>query len=137
MPLPGGGLRDVGLTIADARRDHDTGLPSDTIPHLVAAYGSRYRDVIGLSETNPAWRTRVASDSGVIGAELVWAARHEMAITLCDALVRRTPVGALGYPGDAVAERAARLVGAERGWSDVRMKSEVDALKRFYEIRSA
>src|SRR5262249_44085915 len=35
VPLPGGGLRDVGLTIADARREHDTGLPSDTIPHLI------------------------------------------------------------------------------------------------------
>src|SRR5205807_8366634 len=86
VPLPGGGLRDVGLTIADARRDHDTGLPSETIPHLVAAYGSRYRDVLDLSERNPAWRMRVANDSPVIGAQLVWAVRHEMAITLSDAV---------------------------------------------------
>ena len=136
VPLPGGGLRDVGLTIADARRDHDAGLPSDTIPHLIAAYGSRYRDVLDLSERNPAWRMRVANDSPVIGAQLVWAVRHEMAITLSDAVVRRTPLGALGYPGDAAAERAARLVGEERGWSDGKIRSEIDALKRFYEIRS-
>src|SRR5215210_7550598 len=37
-PLPGGSVRDVGLAIADARREFDAGLPADTIPHLVAAY---------------------------------------------------------------------------------------------------
>src|SRR5205823_2656261 len=45
-PLPGGSIRDVGLAIADARREYDEGLPTDTIPHLIAAYGSRYRDVL-------------------------------------------------------------------------------------------
>jgi glycerol-3-phosphate dehydrogenase len=130
--LPGGGLRDVGLTIAEARRERDAGLPTDTIPHLVAAYGSRYRDVLDLADQRPEWRTRVADDSPVIGAELVWAVRKEMALTLCDAVVRRTPIGALGYPGDPAAERAARIVGAELGWSASRQRDEVDALRRFY-----
>jgi glycerol-3-phosphate dehydrogenase len=135
VPLPGGGLRDVGLTIADARREHDTGLPSDTIPHLVAAYGSRYRDILDLAETQASWRTRVAPDSPVIGAELVWAVRHEMAMTLCDAAIRRTPLGALGYPGDAAAERAAKLVRQERGWTEAQIGAELRAFKAFYEVR--
>ena len=131
-PLPGGGLRDVGLTIADARREHDQGLPTDTIPHLIAAYGSRYRDVLELSDGHPEWRTRVAEQSPVIGAELVWAVRKEMAVTLRDAVIRRTPIGALGYPGDAAAERAGRIVGAELGWSETRLREEIDALRTFY-----
>jgi glycerol-3-phosphate dehydrogenase len=135
VPLPGGGLRDVGLTIAEARREHDTGLPSDTIPHLVGAYGSRYRDIVDLADTQPAWRTRLAPDSPVIGAELVWAVRHEMAVTLCDAVVRRTPLGAVGYPGDAAAERAAKFVGEERGWTEARIAAELRALKAFYEVK--
>ena len=48
-PLPGGDIHDVGLAIADARREHDEGLPTDTIPHLIAAYGSRFRDVLDLA----------------------------------------------------------------------------------------
>jgi glycerol-3-phosphate dehydrogenase len=131
-PLPGGGLRDVGLTIADARREHDAGLPSDTIPHLVAAYGSRYRDVLDLSDGHPEWRTRVADDSPVIGAELVWAVRKEMAVTLRDAVLRRTPVGALGYPGDPAADRAARIVATELKWTEERIREEIDGLRRFY-----
>ena len=135
VPLPGGGIRDVGLAIADARREHDAGLPSDTLPHLIGAYGSRFRDVLDLADTTSEWRTRVAKDSPVIGAQLVWAVRHEMAITLCDAVVRRTPLGALGYPGDTPAQRAAAIVGAERRWSDARVDEELSALKRFYAVR--
>jgi glycerol-3-phosphate dehydrogenase len=132
IPLPGGGVRDVGVTIADARREHDAGLPADAIPHLVAAYGSRYRDVLEIAKDRPDWRTRVAADSPVIGAELVWAARTEMAMTLADAVIRRTPLGALGYPGDEAVARAASFVGPERGWSDGQRQREVEAVRAFY-----
>jgi glycerol-3-phosphate dehydrogenase len=130
--LPGGSIRDTGLAIAEARREHDQGLPADTIPHLIAAYGSRYWNVLELAESRPDWRTRVARDSPVIAAELVHAARHEMALTLGDAVLRRTPVGALGDPGDAALERAAAIVGAELKWSDDRRRTEIDAVRSFY-----
>jgi len=133
-PLPGGSVRDLALTVADARRDHDVGLASDTIPHLVAAYGSRYLDVLDLAQDRPAWRARLADASPVIGAQLVWAARKEMAITLGDAIIRRTPLGALGYPGDAAVERAAQIVGSELGWTEERRREEMMAVKQFYEI---
>src|SRR5207237_3965997 len=80
-PLPGGSLRDIGLAIADARREYDEGLPTDTIPHLIAAYGSRYRDVMEIAGDRPDLRTRIARESPVIGAELVLAARKELAPT--------------------------------------------------------
>jgi glycerol-3-phosphate dehydrogenase len=131
-PLPGGTVRDVGLTIAEARRDHDEGLPSDTIPHLVAAYGSRYRDILELADERPEWRRRVAKDSPVIGAELVHAVRHEMAVTLADAVVRRTPIGALGDPGDEALTLAAAIVGGELGWPDEKRREEIAAVKGIY-----
>jgi glycerol-3-phosphate dehydrogenase len=134
VPLPGGHVRDVALTIADARREYDDLVPSDTIPHLVAAYGSSYREVMELARTRRDWCTRLADNSPVIGAELVWAARHEMAETLCDAVLRRTPLGALGHPGDQAAARAAELMAAEHGWTDDRKRREVESLQRFYEI---
>ena len=133
-PLPGGTLRDIGLSIAEARREHDAGLPTDTIPHLIAAYGSRYRDILDVADGHPEWRTRVAGGSPVIGAELVWAVRKEMALTLCDAVLRRTPLGALGYPGDAGAQRAAQIVGGELGWPAQRTSDEIDVLRRFYAV---
>jgi glycerol-3-phosphate dehydrogenase len=133
-PLPGGSLRDIGLAIADARREFDEGLPTDTIPHLIAAYGSRYRDVMEIAGTRADWRTRLAPDSPVIGAELVLAARKEMAPTLPDIVIRRTPLGALGHPGDAAAARAAAIVGVELGWSEDRRRQEIADLTAFYRV---
>ncbi len=135
-PLPGGSIRDVGLAIAEARREHDAGLPSDTIPHLISAYGSRYRDVLELAAGRSEWRTRIAADSPVIGAELVMAARSEMAITLADAVIRRTPIGALGYPGDDALERASAIVGGELGWSAARRQDEIAAVRRVYRVNA-
>jgi glycerol-3-phosphate dehydrogenase len=129
--LPGGKIRDVGLAIAEARREHDEGLPTDTIPHLIAAYGSRFRDVLELAD-RPELKKRVAKGSPVIGAELVLAARSEMAVTLADAMIRRTPVGALGDPGDDALERAATIVAAELRWPEERKQREIRAVKAFY-----
>ena len=131
-PLPGGSLRDIGLAIAEARREFDQGLPTDTIPHLVAAYGSRYRDVMEIATSRPDWRTRMAHDSPVIGAELVLAARKEMAPTLADIVIRRTPLGALGHPGVDALARAAAIVGGELGWSAERRGQEIAAVDAFY-----
>jgi glycerol-3-phosphate dehydrogenase len=130
--LPGGAIRDVGLAIADGRREHDAGLPSDTIPHLIGAYGSRFRDVLDVAADRPDWRTRIAHESPVIGAQLVHAARREMAVTLGDVVLRRTPLGALGDPGPDALARAAAIVGGELGWTDERQREEIAAVRAFY-----
>jgi glycerol-3-phosphate dehydrogenase len=118
--------------LARSTQDGLNAAPGETVPHLVAAYGSRYRDVLGLAAGRPELTRRLCDSSPVLGAELVWAARHEMAGTLADAVVRRTPLGALGYPGDAAVGQAADLVGDELGWSADRRRTEIAALGRFY-----
>ena len=55
-----------------------------------------------------------------------------MALTLCDGVLRRTPLGAVGYPGDGAAGRAAAIMGAELGWSDEQKGREIEMLKAFY-----
>lgn len=131
-PLPGGALRDIDATTADARRRAPVAVSEETVAHLAAAYGSRCVDVLALCTERPELSARLGDDSPVIGAELVWAARHEMVVTLADAVIRRTPLGALGYPGDAAVARAAALVGAELGWAPERQAEEVAAVKQFY-----
>jgi glycerol-3-phosphate dehydrogenase len=130
--LPGGNLGDPVDAIAAARGEYDALLPSDTLPHLVAAYGSNFTKVASMASERREWRTRVSVASPVVGAELVWAVRHEMAATLVDAVVRRTPLGALGYPGDAATASAAAIVGDVLGWSDDDRQLEADAVRRFY-----
>jgi len=62
------------------------------------------------------------------------AVREEMAQTLADVVIRRTGMGAAGYPGDrAVADCAARMQPL-LGWSAARTASEIAAIKKFYEL---
>ena len=94
--------------------------------------GGDLRDVLDLASSQPAWSQPVADGSPVIGAQLIWAVRQEMAVTLCDAVVRRTMLGALGHPGDGAAKRVARLIGGELHWSEQRVREELATLRRFY-----
>jgi glycerol-3-phosphate dehydrogenase len=128
MPLPGAELGEMDPASLDVK------LPAEAMDHLAAAYGSISRQVLESTAGHPDRLARVADDSPVIGAELLWAVRKEMAITLSDVVIRRTPLGALGYPGDHVAERAAEIVGGELGWSSEKRLQEIAALKEFYRI---
>jgi glycerol-3-phosphate dehydrogenase len=131
-PLPGGAMADPADLIRSARRAHDAMLRSDAIPHLVGAYGSHYDRVVALAADGPSWRESLSHRSPVIGAELVWAVRNEMAVTLADCVIRRTPLGALGQPEESALQRAADIVGAEMGWTAEQKRAEMRTVARFY-----
>ena len=46
----------------------------------------------------------------IVGAQIVEAARNEMALTLEDIVLRRTGLGAAGYPGDEAVLKVERLM---------------------------
>jgi glycerol-3-phosphate dehydrogenase len=61
-------------------------------------------------------------------SEVVWAARHELALSLDDVLARRTRLAQeLPDRGAAIAPRVAELLGGELGWGDSRQRLEVDS----------
>jgi len=66
-------------------------------------------------------------------ALMAHAVKEEMVVTLEDAVVRRTPLGALGYPGDEAIAHAAGIVGTALGWTEEKQKRESEALRRFYD----
>jgi glycerol-3-phosphate dehydrogenase len=57
-----------------------------------------------------------------------------MALTLEDVAVRRTGMGAAGHPGHAAAAACASLMARELGWNADRVRDEMAALARFYEL---
>ena len=61
-----------------------------------------------------------------IGAEVVYAIRHEMAQSLADFIERRAAL-VWRYPSEAeaAAPEVARLMAAELGWSNARAGAEV------------
>lgn len=60
------------------------------------------------------------------------AASHEMVMTLADAVIRRTTLGALGCPDATTLAHAAMVVGAVLGWTPARQTEEVAAVRALY-----
>ena len=69
-----------------------------------------------------------------VGAEVVYAIRHEMAHTLADVVIRRTGLGSGSHPGSAVVQAAAGIAGDALGWTPSRAAQEIAEIDRFYEI---
>lgn len=59
-------------------------------------------------------------------------AKHEMVLTLADAVVRRTSLGALGCPDTAALTHAAAVVGNVLQWSPARQAEEIAAVRAIY-----
>ena len=69
-----------------------------------------------------------------LGAEVVYAMREEMAVTLADAVLRRTEAGVTGHPGRPALERAAALMAFELGWPPAHIEAEIAACERVYDV---
>lgn len=80
----------------------------------LAIYGSDAHEIMELSRSHHSWATRLHPDLPYIEAEVVWAARHEMARTVEDILARRTRALFLNARAALqMAERVAVLLAVE------------------------
>ncbi|MDQ3856598.1 MAG: glycerol-3-phosphate dehydrogenase [Chloroflexota bacterium] len=100
-------------------------LSAVTRRHLVRVYGSRAAEVLELARRHPELAAPLSEESGVIGAELVYAFGHELAVTLGDALLRRTMAGVGPRVGLDVLEAAAEIGLRYLGWDEARADREV------------
>jgi glycerol-3-phosphate dehydrogenase len=90
-----------------------------TATRLVQAHGTRWRDVWALTTGDPSLAGRLVPALPYTGAELVHAVRDELACTLADLLVRRTPIAfETRDAGRGAARAAAPIVAAVLGWDD-------------------
>lgn len=126
LPLPGG-----EVPVEDLMRVAAESIPDEAIrEQLVLAYGSRWRDVWASGPDEPYLRERLSSDHPVIGAQMVYGVKHEMAMTLGDLLIRRTHIAFEDRSqGRSVAAMVAEIVAPLLGWTS----RDRDAGLRMYE----
>jgi glycerol-3-phosphate dehydrogenase len=106
-----------------------------TARHLAAKYGTRAERVVELIADEPDLADPLVEGMPQIGAQVVYAARHEMAEGLGDVLARRLGVQFYGWlEAAAAAGPTGRLLGRELGWSAARVEEAVEEYQR--EIRS-
>lgn len=133
VPLPGGATGD--FESFSARFKASSGVSDEVAERLLRLYGARAPEVLAEAGDDPQLKLPLSPsptlETGVIGAEILWAFRHEMAQTLSDALLRRTMVG-LGPRVGLDVDRAAAEVAAEHlGWDAERVEREVREYRDF------
>lgn len=135
MRLPGAIDEPVDGAVPALRAAHPE-LGAAVAEHLVRSYGSEAATPVaqGFSPagSSPAALSPVFPRYPVLVSEVLHAVRHEMALTLSDAVIRRLNLGSAGYPGDDVAEAVANVMAAELGWPRWRVEEEVGELRRCY-----
>lgn len=139
--LPGGdldGARSLDAFAALPKvRAALRGVSPETAARWITTYGSDALDVMQTAD-GPDALSPVAPDAPLSVAEVQYAVRHEMALTLVDILERRTR---LSFFATEAARNAAPAVAAiaarELGWDAERLRREVEDFTRQCDARLA
>jgi glycerol-3-phosphate dehydrogenase len=110
----------------------------ETASHLVHAYGSGSLRVAAIARENDGLRLRLIDSLPQIFAEVVYAARHEMAMSLADVFVRRLRLGMLAGGESLKSSRAAASwMARELQWDDLESERQVKRYVLEYETQLA
>jgi glycerol-3-phosphate dehydrogenase len=134
-PLPGGAVGDFEAFVAEFKIQ--SRLPGWLSERLLKLYGACAPDVLRLAGDDASLQAPLSPnrtvETGIIGAEVLYAFKREMAQTLSDVLLRRTMVGMGPRIGLDVDEAAARVAVRHLGWDEERAEREVRSFRSFIE----
>ena len=124
-PLVGGETSDTRALLRDAVAVAPPHVTKLTAARLARSYGTTYRRLLDQLESEPADARQLGTDCDVTPGEVRHAVRAEMAITLEDAVLRRTEIASAGHPGHDALQSAAAVMAEELGWSAARTEQEM------------
>jgi glycerol-3-phosphate dehydrogenase len=133
VPLPGGAAGDFEAFAAEFKAT--SGLAEELAERLLKLYGVCAPDVLEMAGDDPSLKMPLISpaspETGIIGAEVLYAFRRELAEKLGDVLLRRSMVGLGPRVGLDVDEAAAQVAVRHLGWSQERADREVEEFRDY------
>ncbi|TGK36682.1 glycerol-3-phosphate dehydrogenase/oxidase [Leptospira andrefontaineae] len=126
--LNGCEIPNIESYLENAKSSHSN-FPQKTIEYLVRHYGTEYGSILELANSSKQL-SEVLDEDGELAAQVLYAIRFEMAMTLSDIFLRRTGLGTIGLPSDEVLSKAAEIAGKEWNWSAEKKSEEIEKLKR-------
>jgi glycerol-3-phosphate dehydrogenase len=129
--LPHAGIADVEGRLVETLRALDLSLDRDVLEHLTSWYGTEASEVIRHASARHQL-DRLADTSAVLTGEVSYAVRNSQARRLSDAVLRRTPLGSAGHPGQPALARAAAVMAAELNWTAEHVVQEIADVERVY-----
>jgi glycerol-3-phosphate dehydrogenase len=108
------------------------GIDAALTGRLMRTYGAAAGTMLRGIAAEPALARRIDPGQPTTAAEILHAVREEMAGTLADLVLRRTPLGTFGNPGRAVLEACASIAATELGWDVSRVAREIALVEAEY-----
>lgn len=106
----------AGVATVESALTHSA-LAADQRTHLLENYGGAAGELLALTHREPGLGARLVDGLPVSAAEVVYACRAELAVSLTDCLFLRTRLAVLDpVAADGVAPAVAQLMARELGW---------------------
>jgi len=122
IELAGGVLSDAQMKDESPRMAAEYALPVETVEHLMHKYAGNSRVILEITRESPDLRSPLIEGLPHIAAEVVYAARYEMAMTVEDFLARRTRIALLSRDhGSGCVARVGELI--HEGHEEARRES--------------
>jgi glycerol-3-phosphate dehydrogenase len=139
-PLYGGDTGRFRPFVEKAIAEHGSISP-ETVKNLTRYHGSRFEQVLATANERqgeaPDLLNPLGDDTSDIGAQIAHAVRHEMAMSLSDAILRRMGLGTIGQPEAKTINRAADLMARELGWDVTERARQISVLEESYKTLDA
>ena len=103
--------------------------------HLIETYGTAYPEVLELIREDPGLAAPIVPERPQCRAQVVYAVRQEMAMTLSDVLIRRTHIiDQASDQGLEMAGEIAVLMARELGWDEEEQAAQVEQYRHEAEL---
>jgi glycerol-3-phosphate dehydrogenase len=122
----------LGMAVAAEDLPRVPGVPEEAYGQLAGRYGYAAHEVLRIAAERPELAAPVLAGMPDLMAETVYAARREQAVTVGDALLRRTRLAltaARSLLGSDAPERVAATMGEALGWDAPRRAREAQAFR--------
>ncbi len=130
-PLPSAVSEDVGRKVDHIEKVSNKALSDDERERLVQRYGSQgYYAIEEFISQDATLAEPISPSLPFVKAEILYAYRGEMAITIDDILWRRTRIGWARGQGLDLAQEIAQFIGERHEWNQSRISAEIDKYKR-------
>ena len=129
IPLPGGRFDGFANLVKGFQKTYP-GISS--IRHLAHMFGARLPQLLKGAKVSD---LASLGTSGDTPAQIGFAVTSEMALTLEDAVMRRTALGQFGPPENPA--KVADIMAGLLGWSDERKRREIESLAPLYRTEDA
>ena len=89
--------------------------------------------LLAIIKENESYKKPLNSDGESL-AQVIFAIRNEMALSLSDIMMRRTGIGQLGHPGKETLNKVAKLAAKELKWDSKKLEDEINQMEKIFHL---